>query len=62
MAWRRLQLFALAYNLGKFLGLPVLAKSVKHGSLTTLREKLIRSGRSGHQPRHPMLDALPATP
>ena len=40
----RLQLFALAYNLGNFfrrLGLP---QKIKHWTLTTLREKLIKIG------------------
>jgi hypothetical protein len=40
----RLQLFALAYNLGNFLRRLALPRSVKHWSLTTLREKLIKSG------------------
>jgi hypothetical protein len=40
----RLQLFALAYNLGNFLRQLVLPKSVKHWTLTTLREKLIKIG------------------
>jgi len=40
----RLQLFALAYNLGNFLRRLALPKSVKHWSLTTLREKLIKIG------------------
>lgn len=40
----RLQLFALAYNLGKFLRRLALPRSVKHWSLTTLREKLIKIG------------------
>jgi hypothetical protein len=40
----RLQLFALAYNLGNFLRRLVLPKSVRHWSLTTLREKLIKIG------------------
>ena len=40
----RLQLFALAYNLGNFLRRLVLPKGVKHWSLTTLREKLIKIG------------------
>ena len=39
----RLQLFALAYNLGNFLRL-ALPKSVKKWSLRTLREKLIKIG------------------
>ena len=40
----RLQLFALAYNLGNFLRRLALPKSVQHWSLTTLREKLIKIG------------------
>ena len=40
----RLQLFALAYNLGNFLRRLALPKSVKEWSLTTLREKLIKIG------------------
>jgi hypothetical protein len=40
----RLQLFALAYNLGNFLRQLALPRSVKHWSLTTLREKLIKIG------------------
>jgi hypothetical protein len=40
----RLQLFALAYNLGNFLRRLALPRPVKHGSLTTLREKLIKIG------------------
>jgi len=40
----RLQLFALAYNLGNFLRRLVLPSGVKHWSLTTLREKLIKIG------------------
>ena len=40
----RLQLFALAYNLGNFLRRLALPQSVKHWSLTTLREKLIKIG------------------
>lgn len=40
----RLQLFALAYNLGNFLRRLALPSSVKHWSLTTLREKLIKIG------------------
>lgn len=39
----RLQLFALAYNLGNFLRRLALPRSVKHW-LTTLREKLIKIG------------------
>lgn len=40
----RLQLFALAYNLGNFLRRLALPREVKHWSLTTLREKLIKIG------------------
>ena len=40
----RLQFFALAYNLGNFLRLLAVPKSVRHWSLTTLREKLIKIG------------------
>jgi hypothetical protein len=40
----RLQLFALAYNLGNFLRRLALPRSVKHLSLTTLRQKLIKIG------------------
>src|SRR5262249_13587891 len=38
----RLHLFALAYNLANFLRQLVLPTSVKHWTLTTLREKLIK--------------------
>ena len=40
----RLQLFALAYNLGNFLRRLVLPKSIKTWSLRTLRDKLIKIG------------------
>ena len=40
----RLQLFALAYNLGNFLRRLALPKAVRHWSLTMLREKLIKIG------------------
>jgi hypothetical protein len=40
----RLQLFALAYNIGNFLRRLALPKSVKHWSLRTLRDKLIKIG------------------
>jgi len=40
----RLQLFALAYNLGNFLRRLALPESVKKWSLTTLRDKLIKIG------------------
>ena len=40
----RLQLFVLAYNPGNFLCQTVLPWAVRHWSLTTLREKLIKIG------------------
>jgi hypothetical protein len=40
----RLQLFALAYNLGNFLRRLVLPKPVKKWSLRTLRKQLIKIG------------------
>ena len=40
----RLQLFALAYNLGNFLRRLVLPASIEHWTLTTLRDKLIKIG------------------
>ena len=40
----RMQLFALAYNLGNFLRQMALPREVKHRSLTMLREKLIKIG------------------
>ena len=40
----RLQLFALAYNLGNFLRRLVLPRKIKHWTLTRLREKLIKIG------------------
>ena len=40
----RLLLFVLAYNMGNFLRQAVLPPSVRHWSLTTLREKLIKIG------------------
>ena len=40
----RLQLFALAYNLGNFLRQLALPYSVRTWTLTTLREKLIKIG------------------
>ena len=40
----RLLLFVLAYNMGNFLRQAVLPRSVRHWSLTTLREKLIKIG------------------
>jgi hypothetical protein len=48
----RLQLHALAYNLGNLLRTLALPEAVAHRSLTTLREKLIKIGakvvRHGH--------------
>jgi hypothetical protein len=40
----RLHLFVLAYNLGNFLRQAVLPRGVRHWTLTTLREKLIKIG------------------
>jgi hypothetical protein len=40
----RLQLHALAYNLANFMWTLALPKEVKHWSLTTLREKLVKIG------------------
>jgi len=40
----RLQLFALAYNLGNVLRRLALPKSIKDWSLRTLREKLVKIG------------------
>ena len=40
----RLQLFALAYNLGNFMRTLALPDEVSHWSLTTIREKLIKIG------------------
>jgi hypothetical protein len=40
----RLQLFALAYNIANFMRRLVLPRRVNHWSLTTLREKLIKTG------------------
>ncbi len=40
----RLQLHALAYNLGNFMQTLALPKEVEHWSLTTLREKLVKIG------------------
>jgi len=40
----RLQLFGLAYNLGNLLRRLALLRSVQRRSLTTLREKLIKTG------------------
>lgn len=40
----RLQLHALAYNMGNFLRTLALPEAVDHWSLTTLREKLVKIG------------------
>ena len=40
----RLQLFALAYNLANFLRRLALPRSIRHWSLRTLREKLVKIG------------------
>ena len=40
----RLQLHVLAYNMGNFLRRIALPASVKHWTLTTLRDKLIKIG------------------
>jgi hypothetical protein len=40
----RLHLFVLAYNLGSFLRQTVMPQAVRHWTLTTLREKLIKIG------------------
>src|SRR5271165_1968632 len=40
----RLHLFVLAYNMRNFLRQAVLPHSVRHWSMTTLREKLIKIG------------------
>ena len=40
----RLQLFALAYNLGNFLRRLALPKSIEDWSLRTMREKLVKIG------------------
>jgi len=40
----RLQLHALAYNLGNFMRTLALPEEVEHWSLTTLREKLVTIG------------------
>ena len=40
----RLHLIVLAYNLGNFLRQAVLPQSVRHWTLTTLREKLMKIG------------------
>jgi hypothetical protein len=47
----RLQLHALAYNLGNFLRTLATPEPIKHWSLTSLKEKLIKIGRQGCEPR-----------
>ena len=42
IAWVRLQLFAMAYNIGNFLRRLALPKSIKDWSLRTMREKLVK--------------------
>jgi hypothetical protein len=44
----RLQLFVLAYNLGNFLRRLALPASVRHWTLTTLRERLTGSARRSY--------------
>jgi hypothetical protein len=48
----RLQLHALAYNLGNFVRTLVLPKAVEQWSLTTLREKLVNIGAKVARHRH----------
>ena len=49
----RLQLHVLAYNLANFLRRLALPPSVKHWTLTTLRDKLIKiSGKMGRHARY----------
>ena len=43
----RLQLFALAYNLGNFMRRLVLPCKIQQWTLTTLREKLVKIGARG---------------
>ena len=47
----RLQLHALAYNLGTFLRTLATPEAIAEWSLTSLREKLIKVGAKGRQPR-----------
>jgi hypothetical protein len=47
----RLQLHALAYNLGNFLRTLATPEPIKDWSLTTLKEKLIKIGAKGREPR-----------
>ena len=46
----RLQLHALAYNLGNFMPALALPKEVEHRSSTTLREKLVKIRSQGRPP------------
>jgi len=46
----RLQLFVLTYNLGNFLRQAVLPQSVRHWTLTTLREKIDQDWGEGCAP------------
>jgi hypothetical protein len=46
----RLQLHALAYNLGNFLRTLATPEPIKNWSLTSLKEKLIRIGAKGGEP------------
>jgi hypothetical protein len=48
----RLQLHALAYNLGNFMRTLALPKAVEQWSLTTLREKLVNIGAKVARHRH----------
>jgi hypothetical protein len=47
---RRLQLHALAYNLGNFLRTLALPEAVERWSLTTMRERLIKIGANYRAP------------
>ena len=54
----RLQLHTLAYNLGNFLRTMATPEAIKDWSLSSLKEKLIKDRRQGHQPwpRHRLPD------
>jgi hypothetical protein len=47
----RLQLHALAYNLGNFLRTLATPEPIKDWSLTSLKDKLIKDRREGSEPR-----------
>jgi len=47
----RLQLHALAYNLATFMRTLALPEAVKHWSLTSLRQKLVKIGSQDRRPR-----------